>query len=55
MNKMFLTAAIGVAVIALGQPAPAADTLRLMTGPQGGSWVPLGGSLKSMWEKAMPG
>jgi TRAP transporter TAXI family solute receptor len=55
MNKMFLTVAIGVAAIAFGQPAPAADTLRLMTGPQGGSWVPLGGSLKSMWEKAMPG
>jgi TRAP transporter TAXI family solute receptor len=26
-----------------------------MTGPQGGAWVPLGGSLKAMWEKAMPG
>ncbi len=26
-----------------------------MTGPQGGSWVPLGGQLKDMWEKAMPG
>jgi hypothetical protein len=26
-----------------------------MTGPQGGSWVPLGGSLKSMWEKVLPG
>ncbi len=26
-----------------------------MTGPQGGSWVPLGGQLKDMWEKAVPG
>jgi hypothetical protein len=26
-----------------------------MTGPQGGVWVPLGGQLKSMWEKAIPG
>jgi TRAP transporter TAXI family solute receptor len=26
-----------------------------MTGPQGGSWVPLGGALKSMWESAIPG
>jgi uncharacterized protein len=27
----------------------------LMTGPQGGVWVPLGGALKNMWEKAIPG
>jgi TRAP transporter TAXI family solute receptor len=27
----------------------------MMTGPQGGSWVPLGGALKHMWEKAVPG
>jgi hypothetical protein len=26
-----------------------------MTGPQGGSWIPLGGALKSMWEKEIPG
>jgi TRAP transporter TAXI family solute receptor len=26
-----------------------------MTGPQGGVWVPLGGALKAMWEKAIPG
>lgn len=32
-----------------------AETLRLMTGPQGGVWVPLGGALKGMWEKALPG
>jgi TRAP transporter TAXI family solute receptor len=30
----------------------AAD-IRLMTGPQGGSWVPLGGQLKDMWEKSI--
>jgi len=32
-----------------------AETVRLMTGPQGGVWVPLGGQLKDMWEKAIPG
>ncbi|HEX6977686.1 MAG TPA: TAXI family TRAP transporter solute-binding subunit [Alphaproteobacteria bacterium] len=32
-----------------------AETVRLMTGPQGGVWVPLGGQLKDMWEKAVPG
>jgi TRAP transporter TAXI family solute receptor len=26
-----------------------------MTGPQGGSWIPLGGALSNMWEKAIPG
>jgi uncharacterized protein len=33
----------------------AAQQVTLMTGPQGGVWVPLGGQLKSMWEKAIPG
>jgi len=32
-----------------------AQQVTLMTGPQGGVWVPLGGALKSMWEKAIPG
>lgn len=32
-----------------------AQQITLMTGPQGGVWVPLGGALKSMWEKAIPG
>jgi uncharacterized protein len=41
------------AVLALGG-ANAAD-LRLMTGPQGGVWIPLGGQLKDMWERAIPG
>ena len=50
----------GLAVAAIGSllafgSARAADTVRLMTGPQGGSWVPLGGQLKDMWEKAIPG
>ena len=30
-----------------------AAELKLMTGPQGGAWVPLGGQLKDMWEKAL--
>jgi len=41
------------ALLAAG--AAQAQQLRLMTGPQGGVWVPLGGSLKNMWEKAIPG
>jgi hypothetical protein len=42
----------GAVVLAL--PA-AAQQVTLMTGPQGGSWVPLGGALKNMWEQAVPG
>ncbi|MXQ14039.1 TAXI family TRAP transporter solute-binding subunit [Microvirga makkahensis] len=44
--------ATAASMIAFG--AQAAD-LRLMTGPQGGVWVPLGGQLKELWEKAIPG
>jgi TRAP transporter TAXI family solute receptor len=32
-----------------------AQQVTFMTGPQGGSWIPLGGALKGMWEKAVPG
>lgn len=32
-----------------------AEDLRFMTGPQGGSWIPLGGALKNIWENAVPG
>jgi TRAP transporter TAXI family solute receptor len=42
------------ASVALGAPV-AAQQLTFMTGPQGGVWVPLGGALKGMWEKAIPG
>ncbi len=55
MNKKRIRAAIGIAVAtALAAPA-AAQQLTMMTGPQGGVWVPLGGQLKGMWEKAVPG
>lgn len=44
-------------LFALGAAAaPAtANEFRLMTGPQGGVWVPLGGQIKDMVEKAIPG
>jgi TRAP transporter TAXI family solute receptor len=43
-----------VLLFAIVAPA-AAQQLTFMTGPQGGVWVPLGGALKGMWEKAIPG
>lgn len=45
--------AAGVAALA-GADAQA-QTYKLMTGPQGGVWVPLGGTLKAMFEKTLPG
>jgi TRAP transporter TAXI family solute receptor len=36
--------------LALAGTAPAAE-LKMMTGPQGGAWIPLGGQLKDIWEK----
>lgn len=47
-------AAAAFTAITLGAPATA-QQLTFMTGPQGGVWVPLGGALKGMWEKAIPG
>lgn len=44
----------GMAVGLAAGPAQA-ETIRLMTGPQGGVWIPLGGQLKDMWEKSIPG
>jgi len=32
-----------------------AQQVTFMTGPQGGSWIPLGGALKGLWEKEIPG
>jgi TRAP transporter TAXI family solute receptor len=46
----------GMAAIAAAVALPvAAQQVTMMTGPQGGSWIPLGGALKHMWEGAIPG
>jgi TRAP transporter TAXI family solute receptor len=55
MQKSIATSLALVAGIALCTGSAAAAELRIMTGPQGGVWVPLAGSLKNMWEKAIPG
>jgi uncharacterized protein len=51
MRKSLIVAACSAA---FALPA-AAQQVTFMTGPQGGSWIPLGGALKGMWEKAVPG
>jgi len=40
---------------AFAAPVAAQQQVTFMTGPQGGSWIPLGGALKNMWEQAVPG
>ncbi|MCK7491129.1 MAG: hypothetical protein MZW92_04740 [Comamonadaceae bacterium] len=53
---MTLIRALCAATVAAAFALPAAaQQLTFMTGPQGGAWVPLGGALKGMWEKAIPG
>ena len=49
-RPFFLAAALAAALPA----GAAAAELKMMTGPQGGSWIPLGGQLKDLWEKAIP-
>lgn len=53
-NSFSVFAAVVGVSLGLAAPAAAAD-IKLMTGPQGGVWVPLGGQLKDLWEKAIPG
>jgi hypothetical protein len=55
MRKTLLVAAVAApAMLGLAGAGTAAE-FRMMTGPQGGSWIPLGGQLKDLWEKAVPG
>lgn len=55
MKASRITTALALACAAAFSAPAAAQQITLMTGPQGGIWVPLGGQLKSMWEKAIPG
>jgi TRAP transporter TAXI family solute receptor len=47
--------AMALVLGALATAPAAAQQVTFMTGPQGGSWIPLGGQLKDLWEKAVPG
>jgi len=53
--KLARIAGLGAAAVALLTFPVAAQQVTMMTGPQGGSWIPLGGALKHMWEGAIPG
>lgn len=45
--------ALGLAVTSAVAQTP--TKLTYFTGPTGGSWIPIGGALKVLWEKAVPG
>lgn len=51
MQRFFIFAAVAAA---FSLPAHA-QQVTFMTGPQGGSWIPLGGALKGMWESSISG
>jgi len=55
MRKIGLTAAAILAALLGWTGIVKAAEVRMMTGPQAGFWVPLGGQLKDIWEKAVPG
>jgi hypothetical protein len=55
MRKTAIPVLTLFAVAALAAAPAKAETIRFMTGPQGGVWVPLGGQLKDLFEKAIPG
>jgi len=56
MKKIFRNGLIVTAVVAtFGIGAACAQQLKMMTGPQGGSWYPLGGAIQNIDEKNVPG
>jgi uncharacterized protein len=52
-RELLLGSAVAVAAIGASFSA-AAENLRFMTGPQGGSWYPMGGAIKNVVEAALP-
>ena len=44
-----------VTVVLLGAGVASAAQIKMMTGPQGGSWYPLGGAIQNIIEKNVPG
>ena len=54
MKKLMLAAVVAATGVLGAAGVLHAAEVRLMTGPQAGFWVPLGGQLKDAWEKAVP-
>ena len=52
IRAAWLTSAVCAAALCAGTAS--AENLRFMTGPQGGSWYPMGGAIKNVVEEAVP-
>jgi len=55
MKATRIASVLGFAVAAAFAGSVGAQQLKMMTGPQGGSWYPLGGAIQGIVEKAIPG
>jgi TRAP transporter TAXI family solute receptor len=55
MKPKHLAQVLGIALAAAFSAAASAQQLRMMTGPQGGSWYPLGGAIQGIIEKNVKG
>ena len=55
MKSSQLNTLVAAAVACAFAAPAAAQQIKLMTGPQGGSWYPLGGAIQSIIEKNVPG
>jgi uncharacterized protein len=55
MKVSRIATVLGIAVAATFAGTAGAQQLKMMTGPQGGSWYPLGGAIQGIIEKAIPG
>lgn len=55
MKTSQIAMVIGIAVAATFAGTAGAQQLKMMTGPQGGSWYPLGGAIQGIIEKNVPG
>jgi len=55
MKASRIASVLGFAVAAAFAGSVSAQQLKMMTGPQGGSWYPLGGAIQGIIEKNVPG
>jgi TRAP transporter TAXI family solute receptor len=55
MKTFRLASTFGIALAAAISMPAAAQQLKMMTGPQGGVWYPLGGAIQGIIEKNVPG
>ena len=55
MKASRIASVVGIAVAAAFAGSVSAQQLKMMTGPQGGSWYPPGGAIQGIIEKNVPG